>query len=182
MATTIIMMFFEGERGIFSLSTAGLGLLIFVRAEYYRRRGCDCGRLSVCQPRKILKVTMADRYKYFLELAKKETQGIDFRVRLQQRAGKAVVLAPHGGGIEPGTSEIAEAIDGADFSFYAFEGIKPANNRILHITSTRFDEPQGKVLADALPTVMLSTGKKVRRKLSFLAALTRNGKNSFVTH
>ncbi|HXP70817.1 MAG TPA: hypothetical protein VOA88_16155 [Candidatus Dormibacteraeota bacterium] len=30
---------------------------------------------------------MADRYQNFLELAKKETQGIDFRVRLQQRAG-----------------------------------------------------------------------------------------------
>jgi hypothetical protein len=32
-----------------------------------------------------MKVTMADPYKNFLELAKKETQGIDFRVRLQQR-------------------------------------------------------------------------------------------------
>jgi phage replication-related protein YjqB (UPF0714/DUF867 family) len=95
---------------------------------------------------------MADRYKNFLELATKETQSIDFRVRLQQRTGKAVVLAPHGGGIEPGTSEIAEAIAGADLSFYAFEGIKPADNRILHITSTRFDEPQGKVLAEASPS------------------------------
>jgi phage replication-related protein YjqB (UPF0714/DUF867 family) len=49
-------------------------------------------------------------------------------------------VAPHGGGIERGTSELAEAIAGTNLSFYAFEGIKHASNRHLHITSTRFDE------------------------------------------
>lgn len=114
---------------------------------------------------------MADRYKKFLELAKKETEGIDFRVRLQQHAGKAVVIAPHGGGIEPGTSEIAEAIAGADLSFYAFEGIKPADNRILHITSSRFDEPQGKVLTEASPTVIAVHGEDSAEKVVFLGGL-----------
>jgi len=126
-----------------------------------------------------MKVTMADRYKNFLELAKKETQGIDFRVRLQQRAGKAVVLAPHGGGIEPGTSEIAEAIAGADLSFYAFEGIKPADNRILHITSARFDEPQGKVLAEASPTVIAVHGEESADEVVFLGGLDEERQKKF---
>jgi phage replication-related protein YjqB (UPF0714/DUF867 family) len=51
------------------------------------------------------------------------------------------IIAPHGGGIEAGTSEIAEAIAGEDFSFYGFEGLKSTGNADLHITSTRFDEP-----------------------------------------
>jgi phage replication-related protein YjqB (UPF0714/DUF867 family) len=129
-----------------------------------------------------MKVTMADRYKNFLELAKKQTQGIDFRVRLEQRAGKAVVLAPHGGGIEPGTSEIAEAIAGANLSFYAIEGIKPADNRILHITSARFDEPQGKVLAEASPTVIAVHGEESAEEVVFLGGLDEERQKSFVTH
>jgi phage replication-related protein YjqB (UPF0714/DUF867 family) len=51
------------------------------------------------------------------------------------------VIAPHGGGIEPGTSELATAIAGDDFSLYLFEGLKSAGNGELHITSTNFDEP-----------------------------------------
>jgi phage replication-related protein YjqB (UPF0714/DUF867 family) len=50
-------------------------------------------------------------------------------------------VAPHGGGIEPGTSELADAIAGSDLSFYTFEGLKSSGNTDLHITSTRFDEP-----------------------------------------
>jgi len=49
-------------------------------------------------------------------------------------------------GIEPGTSEIAEAIAGVDLSFYAFEGKKTTGNADLHITSARIDEPQGLAL------------------------------------
>ncbi len=84
---------------------------------------------------------MKDRYANFGQLARNEKRGQDFRVRSRARAAATVVVAPHGGEIEPGTSEIAEAIAGADLSFYAFEGIKDRDNRRLHITSTNFDEP-----------------------------------------
>jgi phage replication-related protein YjqB (UPF0714/DUF867 family) len=42
-------------------------------------------------------------------------------------AGLAVV-ALHGGGIEPGSSEIANDIAGEESSFYAFEGLKAPDN------------------------------------------------------
>ena len=52
------------------------------------------------------------------------------------------IIAPHGGKIEPQTSYIASRIAGDKFNFYGFKGIKPDNNRCLHITSHKFDEPQ----------------------------------------
>ena len=82
-----------------------------------------------------------DTYNSFANLAKHAEEGRDFKVRTQERLGTTVIIAPHGGGIEPGTSEIAEAIAGNDLSLYLFEGIRDENNRELHITSTRFDEP-----------------------------------------
>ena len=50
-------------------------------------------------------------------------------------------MAPHGGNIEPGCSEIADAVAAENHSFYALEGLKPRGNWDLHIASTRFDEP-----------------------------------------
>jgi phage replication-related protein YjqB (UPF0714/DUF867 family) len=54
-----------------------------------------------------------------------------------------VIAAPHGGGIEPGTSEIAQAIAAGKHTLYCFEGLKFAGNTRLHLTSTGFDEPIG---------------------------------------
>lgn len=50
-------------------------------------------------------------------------------------------MAPHGGWIEPSTSELAEAVAGKEFSFYTFRGIRESGNHTLHLTSHRFDEP-----------------------------------------
>jgi phage replication-related protein YjqB (UPF0714/DUF867 family) len=55
---------------------------------------------------------MPDKYKSFSELNEKEKRDLDFCIRLQERIGTTAVIAPHGGGIEPGTSEIAEAVAG----------------------------------------------------------------------
>jgi phage replication-related protein YjqB (UPF0714/DUF867 family) len=52
------------------------------------------------------------------------------------------VLSPHGGGIEPGVSELVRGIAREDFSWYLFEGIQRAKNGDLHVTSHRFDEPR----------------------------------------
>jgi len=53
------------------------------------------------------------------------------------------VIAPHGGEIEDGTSELARAIAGEEFNLYSFEGTRAARNyRALHLTSHLFDEPE----------------------------------------
>ena len=50
---------------------------------------------------------MADRYSSFIDLAANEQVDIDYRIRVADRGSEAVILAPHGGWIEPETSEIA---------------------------------------------------------------------------
>jgi phage replication-related protein YjqB (UPF0714/DUF867 family) len=84
---------------------------------------------------------MADKYPDFDALSRNETSGIDFGISIRRARDAFAIVAPHGGGIEPGTSEIADAIARDEFSFYAFEGLKSSGNADLHITSTRFDEP-----------------------------------------
>lgn len=75
--------------------------------------------------------------------------GRDYRILIRTGRSGIAVLAPHGGGIEPGTVDIADALAGDTHSFYAFMGIRKSGNRDLHITSTRFDEPSGVAVAAA---------------------------------
>ncbi len=83
-------------------------------------------------------------YRSYAELASAQVEGMDYHVRMQRRAESAVaIVAPHGGGIEAGTSEVARALAGTDFNLYLFEGIRPSGNyAALHLTSHRFDEPR----------------------------------------
>lgn len=87
---------------------------------------------------------MADVYANWAELAAANTEGVDYRLPIRYSSAKAVSIAIHGGAIEAGTSEVASTV-AADcrHAYYSLEGIKTANNSDLHITSTRYDEPQG---------------------------------------
>jgi phage replication-related protein YjqB (UPF0714/DUF867 family) len=86
---------------------------------------------------------MADKYNSYDELSQAEQENVDYSVTTRPVLGSAVaIVAPHGGGIEFLTAELAESIAGSDHNYYAFKGIKRAGNRVLHITSHRFDEPR----------------------------------------
>jgi phage replication-related protein YjqB (UPF0714/DUF867 family) len=114
-----------------------------------------------------------DRYANFGELVKNEKEGKDFLIRCQPRAANIVVIAPHGGSIEPGTSELAEAIAGDDLSFYVFEGIKKANNRDLHVTSTNFDEPQCLACVGAADLVVAVHGEESTEEFLLVGGLDK---------
>jgi phage replication-related protein YjqB (UPF0714/DUF867 family) len=84
---------------------------------------------------------MNDLYRNFADLDLNEVEGKDYRRVVIPRVSNIAILAPHGGGIEAGTSEIAKALADETFSLYCFEGLKQRGNQRLHITSARFDEP-----------------------------------------
>lgn len=84
---------------------------------------------------------MADTYPSFQELEAREVEDRDWSRTYSPKGTRVLVMAPHGGWIEPFTSELARAIAGEDFSFYTFQGLKEKGNQHLHITSHLFDEP-----------------------------------------
>jgi phage replication-related protein YjqB (UPF0714/DUF867 family) len=92
--------------------------------------------------------TVADKYANFAALARSEASPEAWRIhQAGRRDSDVLIIAPHGGRIEHGTSELAAMIAGEDYSLYCFEGLKPHGNRDLHITSHAFDEPVALSLA-----------------------------------
>jgi phage replication-related protein YjqB (UPF0714/DUF867 family) len=85
---------------------------------------------------------MPDRFSSFDELYRHMREGVDFEIRLSRGKWPVIIAAPHAGRIEPGTGRIARAIAGSEFSVYEFRGIRSSENRQLHLTAHRFDEPR----------------------------------------
>lgn len=111
---------------------------------------------------------MTDKYRSFEQLMSLERENVDFRILCRARGSDTVIVAPHGGAIEPGTSEIADAVAGEDLSFYAFEGLKSNHNGDLHITSSRFDEPRCIALLESSVRVVTIHGEASDSEIVYL--------------
>lgn len=98
---------------------------------------------------------MADKYKNFADLAAHEVKGVDYQILPIEKQTPIAVVAPHGGHIEPGTSEVAATIAGNEYSLYCFEGLTPGRpHRDLHIESSSFDELNGLRIATSAEVVV----------------------------
>jgi len=106
-------------------------------------------------------------YTSFRTLADREVEGQDYRIRIELRDPRVLIMAPHGGKIESATAEVAEAIAGMDYSFYSFEGIKTDGNGVLHIESHLFDEP-GALQAVEKTDIVVTVHGQVDRKEEFV--------------
>jgi phage replication-related protein YjqB (UPF0714/DUF867 family) len=98
-------------------------------------------------------------YRSFKELSQHEVKGQDYRIRIELRDPGILIMAPHGGKIEPMTAEISEAIAGTDYSLYSFEGLKENGNSVLHLESHFFDEPRALKTVETADVVITVHGQ-----------------------
>ena len=119
---------------------------------------------------------MNDRYSSFLDLARHEREGEHYQVQHKKRKGSLLALvAPHGGTIEPGTSEITLSLAGNCFSWYLFESKRAYDQNYisLHITSHLLDEPRCMELISGHPWVVTIHGCNEAKDVVYLGGLER---------
>jgi phage replication-related protein YjqB (UPF0714/DUF867 family) len=108
------------------------------------------------------------KYNNYRQLNENETKGRDYLIHFRHEKSGILVMAPHGGEIEPGTTEIADAVAGDEHSFYCFDGLKKRGNWDLHITSRQFDEPIGIDIAKNSQTIVTMHGCKEKGKIIYI--------------
>ena len=65
----------------------------------------------------------------------------NYTIEYKNTGSDITIIAPHGGTIEPGTTEVAKIIaQNSSYNYYSFIGINRKETD-LHITSHKFDEP-----------------------------------------
>jgi len=118
-------------------------------------------------------VMAGDTYGSFAELKNYERQNKDYQISICDVKSRITIIAPHGGKIEPGTSDIAKKIATGSFNYYCFEGIKKENNAVLHITSHNFDEPKAVNLISRSHIVVAIHACKGNEKFVILGGLDK---------
>jgi phage replication-related protein YjqB (UPF0714/DUF867 family) len=107
-------------------------------------------------------------YKSYKDLEKNEVEEKDYCIRYRHGTSGIAVMAPHGGAIESGTAEVADAVAGRQHSFYAFWGLKAEHNARLHLGSTTFDEPVAVDIARRSHTILTIHGCKEQHHKIYL--------------
>lgn len=120
---------------------------------------------------------MGDVYQSYKELASGQIEGIDYqRLWRVSQCSTLLHLAIHGGGIEQGTTELADAAAADIHGFYTLDGFKSATgaNAVLHVTSTRYDEPQALIMAKAATHIVSWHGASGTTPITYLGGLDFN--------
>jgi phage replication-related protein YjqB (UPF0714/DUF867 family) len=119
---------------------------------------------------------MGDLYQSYGELAAGQIEGIDYQ-RLWRVSAVSTLLhmAIHGGGVEPGTTELADSAAADIHDFYTLDGFMPAgSNDALHVTSTRYDEPQALTMARSATHIVSWHGAAGATAVTYLGGLDFN--------
>lgn len=111
------------------------------------------------------------RYANYAELSRHERIERDYRVRVRRGNSAYAIIAPHGGRIERGTTPLAEAIAGAEHTFYCFDGLKAKQNHTLHLSSNSFDEPRAVHVVQSVETVITIHGASGKDPVAYFGGL-----------
>ena len=99
-------------------------------------------------------------YSNFKELEKNEVG--NYTIECIDKGSHIIIIAPHGGRIEPRTDTIAKTIAYQNFNYYGFisERGKIKARKNMHITSHKFDEPKALELVGKSEIVIAIHGCK----------------------
>lgn len=104
-----------------------------------------------------------DRFSSFADLKREKRPGLHYWICSRDRGSRVLVMAPHGGKIEPYTTDLAETIAGDDFSFYSFMGRQRRNNyRDLHVRSHLYDEERALEMVNDVELVFAIHGHRCK--------------------
>lgn len=86
---------------------------------------------------------MADKYGSMSELMSDREEGKDWDIETLDTSSEVISMAIHGGGIEPGTTELAKVLaEKGEYNFFSFVAKLSSGNSDLHVTSTNYDAPR----------------------------------------
>ena len=114
------------------------------------------------------------QYTTFTELTQRETDRQDYEIRTRLGASGIAVIAIHGGNLQPGTTQIAEAVAGDTHSFYSFVSLKPEIDQTLYISSLEFDEPTALEIVGNAQTVLSIHGCQGKTEFIKVGGLDRD--------
>jgi len=113
----------------------------------------------------------ADTYPSATSLQAHKKLGVDYRILQKFTPSDSIVLSIHGGNIERGTNQIAQAVASrGNFDYYGFIGLRGSG---LHVTSTNFNESCALRMVRASNKTLSIHGCRGSSKVTYLGGLDK---------
>ncbi|MCE5038389.1 poly-gamma-glutamate hydrolase family protein [Staphylococcus auricularis] len=121
---------------------------------------------------------MADVYHSMSELIRKEK---DYKFEYYDQGSHNLITAIHGGGIESGTSELAQCIaEKSRSNYFSFKGMKKENNYDFHVTSTHYDYPTLIQWSQKMKQVIAIHGVKGNDVITYVGGRDKEMRNAII--
>jgi phage replication-related protein YjqB (UPF0714/DUF867 family) len=101
---------------------------------------------------------MSSSFRDFSALVLHLRKDKDYRLHIENRSSEISIIAIHGGGIEPLTSELAGAVAGGEYNLYDLQGLRSFDNAAMRIPIARFDEMRLRGLLERSHTALSIDG------------------------
>lgn len=113
----------------------------------------------------------ADTYPSTTSLEAHKKLGVDYRILQTFTPSNSIVISIHGGNIEHGTNQIAQAVaNQGRFDYYGFIGLRGSG---LHVTSTNFNDPCGLRMVRASNKTLSIHGCTGSNQVTYLGGLDK---------
>ena len=124
---------------------------------------------------------MLDKFNSMQELEKRTTENEDWKIITRNRNSNVSILAIHGGGIEPATTELACMIaDEGDYNYFTFEGLRSKGNQELHVTSTHYDNEEAMNLVTDSSQAIIIHGCEGDENIAYIGGKDERLKSSII--
>jgi len=113
----------------------------------------------------------ADTYSSATGLEAHKKLGVDYRIVQAFSPSNSIIIAIHGGNIERGTNQIAQAVaNRGGFDYYGFIGLKGSG---LHVTSTNFNDSCALSMVRASNRTLSIHGCTGNKQVTYLGGLDK---------
>lgn len=112
-----------------------------------------------------------DHFKSMTDLFKHTKKDIDWKKEVKKVGSNVLIIAPHGGNIEAGTTELTKLIaDDNHYDYYSFTALRKNAER-LHVTSGHYNDPTLLNLVKSKDFALSIHGAKGSKPIIYLGGL-----------
>lgn len=87
-------------------------------------------------------VTHKDHFKSMTQLFSHTKEGTDWKKEIKKTNSNVIIVAPHGGNLEKGTTELTKLVANQNhYNYYSFTVLNHTNPEKFHVTSPHYNDP-----------------------------------------
>ncbi|MFC0137942.1 hypothetical protein CD127_06920 [Staphylococcus petrasii] len=83
-----------------------------------------------------------DHFRSMTQLFANSQEGVDWKKEIKRAGSNVIIVAPHGGNIEKGTTELTKMVANHNhYDYYSFTVLNKQNPEKFHVTSSHYNDP-----------------------------------------